>query len=183
MRPGSLLAARLAIAGLGLVLGGQAALAQTPGWTRAPSLRFFGFRAGMAVEDAAGGVAAMSGTSLSCDRSTVDLRVSDCRATFPDPITGDQVQLWLSALDSLVAVLTVSGVVTPIQLEAWRSSLVSAYGEVVPVQQGAQYMLQWVRHRQMLRLTWRELVDSTTASVSLVDGPLLDGWHRDEAPP
>ncbi len=106
----------------------------------------------------------------------------DCRSTFLDPITSDPVDLWLSARDSLVAILTISGPVSPVQFQAWRSSLVSAYGETDVVQQGSQSMLQWIRHRQMLRLTWRKFTDSTAASVSLVDGPLLDGWgHREDA--
>jgi hypothetical protein len=37
----------------------------------------------------------------------------------------------------------------------------------------------------MLRLTWRVEGDVTTASVSLVDGHVLDGWgaRRRPAPP
>ena len=120
----------------------------------------------------------LSGTALACERSTVDREVMDCRATFPDPVTSDPVTLWLSARDSLVAILTISGPVSPVQFQAWRSSLVSAYGETAVVEQGSQSMLQWIRHRQMLRLTWRRFTDSTAASVSLVDGPLLDGWGR-----
>ena len=54
----------------------------------------------------------------------------------------------------------------------------AAYGETTVVEQGSQSMLQWVRHRQMLRMTWREFTDSTAASVSLIDGPILDGWDR-----
>ena len=155
-------------------------MAQTPDWTRLPSLRFFGFRAGTPLETAAERVDDLSGTPIACERSTVDPRVLDCRSTFSDPITSDQVELWLSALDSLVAVLTVSGPVSPVQFHAWKSSLVSAYGEAVVVRQGSQSMLQWVRHRQMLRLTWLEFSDSTTASVSLIDGPILDGWDRQD---
>jgi hypothetical protein len=152
--------------------------AQTPSWTRLPSLRFFGFRAGNSLEDAAKNVDDLSGTALTCGRSTVDPRVMDCRSIFPDPITADPVELWLSAVDSLVVVLTISGPMTPVQFSAWKSSLVSAYGETAVVEQGSQSMFQWIRHRQMLRLTWREFSDSTSASVSMIDGPLLDGWSR-----
>ena len=157
--------------------------AQTPGWTRLPSLRFFGFRAGISLEDAAKNVDDLSGTALTCGRSTVDPRVMDCRSTFLDPITSDSVELWLSAVDSLVSILTISGSVTPVQFYAWKSSLVSAYGETAVVEQGSQSMFQWIRHRQMLRLTWREFGDSTSASVSMIDGPLLDGWSRQDTVP
>lgn len=148
-----------------------------------PSLRFFGFRAGVPLEVTAERVYQLSGTPLACERSTVDPRVMDCRATFPDLITSDPVELWLSALDSLVSVLTISGPVSPVQFHGWRSSLVSAYGETTVVEQGSQSMVQWIRHRQMLRLTWREYSDSTAASVSLIDGPLLDGWRLRRAVP
>lgn len=143
-----------------------------------PSLRFFGFRVGTTLTATAGRVTELAGTTLACERSTADRRVMDCRSVFPDPITSDTVDLWLSAVDSLVAILTVSGSVSPVQFHAWRSSLVSAYGEATMAEQGSQSMLQWIRHRQMLRLTWREFSDSTLASVSLIDGPILDGWDR-----
>jgi hypothetical protein len=166
------------LCGIAILVTAPSVAAQTPSWARLPSLRFFGFRVGTPLETAARRVDDLSGTAIACGRSTVDQRVLDCRSTFPDPITSDPVELWLSALDSLVAVLTVSGSVSPVQFQAWRSSLVSAYGETAVVRQGSQSMLQWVRHRQMLRLTWREFSDSTTASVSLIDGPILDGWDR-----
>ena len=37
-------------------------------------------------------------------------------------------------------------------------------------------MMQWVRRGRMLRLTWRTERGERTASVSLVDGRVLDGW-------
>ena len=45
--------------------------------------------------------------------------------------------------------------------------------------QGTQWMLQWVRQGRMLRLTWRIDKGAKMASVSLVDGRVLDGWGRD----
>lgn len=179
VRAGTLIVGRLMwLCWIAILVAAPSVAAQTPGWTRLPSLRFFGFRAGVPLDVAANRVADLSGTAIACGRSTVDPRVLDCRSTFPDPITADPVELWLSALDSLVAVLIVSGPVSPVQFSAWKSSLVSAYGETAVVEQGSQSMLQWVRHRQMLRMTWREFTDSTAASVSLIDGPILDGWDR-----
>ena len=157
-------------------------MAQTPGWTRLPSLRFFGLRAGDPLETTEEKVAYLFGAPLECRHATADIRVAECRTTFPDPITGRPVELWLSAIDSLVAVLTVSGPVTSVQLQAWRSSLESAYGDAPMADQGTQHSLQWIRHRQMLRLTWRVVDDTTTASVSIVDGPVLDGWGRRRSP-
>ena len=44
--------------------------------------------------------------------------------------------------------------------------------------QGTQWMMQWVRQGRMLRLTWRIEGGGKTASVSLVDGRVLDAWGR-----
>jgi len=173
---------RTQLACLLLAASGPALSAQTPGWTRQPSLRFLGLRAGIPIQDTSDRITELYGAPLTCSASTVDPAVADCRSSFPEPITGRPVEVWLSSIDSLVAVLTVSGPVTPVQLQAWRSSLVSAYGEATPSVQGSQVSLQWVRHRQMLRLTWRDMKDSTMASVSLVDGPVLDGWNRRRRP-
>jgi hypothetical protein len=43
-------------------------------------------------------------------------------------------------------------------------------------------MMQWVRRGRMLRLTWRKEGTATTASVSLVDGRVLDRWGRRRDP-
>lgn len=154
-----------------------------PSWTRLPSLRFFGFRVGVPRSEIDSGVADLGGPSLECNRSRVDPRVRDCRTWFLDPITGDRVELWLATMDGLVGILTVSAPVSDLQLGTWRSSLVSAYGDVPVALQGSQRTLQWIRHRQMLRLTWRVRNERTTASVSLVDGPVVDGWGHRPAPP
>ena len=44
--------------------------------------------------------------------------------------------------------------------------------------QGTQRMLQWVRRGRMIRLTWRAEAGQQVASVSLVDGQVLDNWGR-----
>jgi hypothetical protein len=44
--------------------------------------------------------------------------------------------------------------------------------------QGTQRMLQWVRRGRMIRLTWRMEGGAQVASVSLVDGRVLDNWGR-----
>jgi hypothetical protein len=38
--------------------------------------------------------------------------------------------------------------------------------------------MQWVRRGRMLRLTWRMERGQKVASVSLVDGRVLDDWGR-----
>ena len=44
-----------------------------------------------------------------------------------------------------------------------------------------QSMLQWVRRGRMIRLTWRLEGRAKVASVSLVDGHVLDNWGRSHA--
>jgi hypothetical protein len=39
-------------------------------------------------------------------------------------------------------------------------------------------MMQWVRRGRMLRLTWKTDRGDRVASVSLVDGRVLDAWGR-----
>ncbi len=169
---------RAVLAALLLWLATPSLPAQTPSHTRLPSLKFFSFRVGVPLEHVATTAAEWGGSPLDCRQSALDPDVLDCRSSFADPITAESVELWLSAMDSLVGVLTVSGEVSGLQLDGWRSSLISAYGDAPITTQGSQRTLQWIRHRQMLRLTWRDIEGTTRASVSLVDGPVLDGWGR-----
>jgi hypothetical protein len=86
-------------------------------------------------------------------------------------------------MDSVAGVITLSRTFTADQLESWRESIEQRYGRVDAQVQGAQSMMQWVRHGRMLRLTWRIDKGERTASVSLVDGPVLDAWGRARGKP
>jgi hypothetical protein len=114
---------------------------------------------------------------LRCRQSRVDRRVNECRAVLTAS-EGGAVELWVSAMDSLAGVITLSGVLAPGQLERWRETLEESYGRAGPRVQGAQWMLQWVRRGRMIRLTWRLERAGKVVSVSLVDGHVLDGWGR-----
>jgi hypothetical protein len=81
-------------------------------------------------------------------------------------------------MDSAAGVLTLSSPLSGVELDAWRSGLEQAFGVVDAAVQGPQWMLQWVRQGQMLRLTWRVDRGEKVASVSLVDGYVLDTWGR-----
>ena len=61
-------------------------------------------------------------------------------------------------------------------LDRWRSTIERRYGRVDATAQGSQWMMQWVRQGRMLRLTWRIERGNKVASVSLVDGRVLDAW-------
>jgi hypothetical protein len=141
-----------------------------------PPLEFLGFQPGAPLDQVSAVVTQLGGKTLRCDRARKDPTVSECRADVWDPASGAQVALWLSAVDSLTTVLTVSGTVTAEQLTAWKDSLQVRFGLVGARVQGTQWMMQWVRQGRMLRLTWRVEKGQKLASVSLVDGPLLDQW-------
>lgn len=146
------------------------------------ALEFLGFRAGARLEELALHLRSMSAGKLRCRRSKVDPRVNECRAALDQQRVGGAGELWVSAMDSAAGVITLSGVLAPDQLEHWRETLESRYGRVGARIQGAQWMLQWVRRGRMVRLTWRLERGEKVASVSLVDGRVLDGWGRNNPP-
>jgi len=141
-------------------------------------LSFFGFEAGGHLTDLDRQVRELGGSGLRCTRSRADRRVLDCRGTAPDPSAGRAVEIWVSAIDSLSGVVTISGSVSAAQLDDWRRLIEQDYGRVGARVQGPQWMMQWIRRQQMIRLTWRVENNQKVASVSLVDGPVLDGWGR-----
>lgn len=156
------------------------ATAQAP-----PPLTFLGFAAGDSLTAVTRHLKALGGSTLSCKRSRRDSSVSECRGRLADGVTGHRINLWLAAMDGASGVLTLSGPAEDETLGRWRDTLVAHYG-LVPVRvQGTQSMMQWVRRGRMLRLTWRVERGTTTVSVSLVDGRVLDAWgaRRRALPP
>jgi hypothetical protein len=149
-----------------------------------PPLSFLGFEAGARLDVVSQQVQALGGSGLRCDRSKRDRSVAECRATLFDPVWSRPVSLWLSAMDSATGILTLSGPVTGEQLDGWKTELESAFGGVGARVQGPQWMLQWVRQGRMMRLTWRVDNNAKVASVSLIDGFVLDDWgrRRDQLP-
>jgi hypothetical protein len=159
-------------------------LAATPGASAPPvapadtaPLEFHGFRAGARLDELQTLVRRVDGGKLRCDPAKADRRVSECRGTLSDPGLGGPVNLWISAIDSVASVITLSGPVGADQLDRWRRTLEERYGRVDAKVQGSQWMMQWVRRGRMVRLTWRVERGEKTASVSLVDGRVLDAWH------
>jgi hypothetical protein len=142
-------------------------------------LEFHGFRAGARLDELQALVRSLDGGKLRCDRAKADRRVTECRGTLTDAELGGPVNLWISAIDSVASVITLSGDVGGDQLDRWRQTIEQRYGRVNAQVQGSQWMMQWVRQRRMLRLTWRIERGEKTASVSLVDGRVLDAWHAE----
>lgn len=165
---------RLAPLLLSLVLPGVTS-AQRP----VPSpLQFLGFEAGARLDSVDRRLRVLSSRGLRCDRSRRDPRVQECRASLKDPATTQPLDLWLSAIDSQAGILTVSGPVSGVDIDRWKRTLETQFGVVDARVQGGQWMLQWVRQGRMLRLTWKIDQGDKVASVSLVDGFILDGWGR-----
>ena len=155
---------------------GSASAVTPPADTAA--LEFQGFRAGARLGELDSLVRSLGGRRLRCQRAQADRHVMECRSAFTDPELAGRVNLWVSAMDSVAGVIALSGAVTADQLDHWRESIEQRYGRVDAQVQGTQSMMQWVRHGRMLRLTWRIENGEKTASVSLVDGTVLDAWGR-----
>jgi hypothetical protein len=143
-------------------------------------LRFHGFRAGARLAELDARVR-RGGGRLRCDRAVRDPRVSECRGTVTDSALGGPVNVWVSAIDSAAGVVALSAAVDAERLDGWRRTLEARYGGVPAKAQGSQRMMQWVRRGRMLRLTWRLEDGERTASVSLVDGRVLDAWGAERA--
>jgi hypothetical protein len=144
------------------------------------ALQFRGFRAGARLAELDALVRREGGGRLRCDRAKRDARVSECRGSVRDS-AGGRVHVWVSAMDSVAGVITLSAAVDSSALRGWRRDLERRYGRVSARTQGNQSMLQWVRRGRMLRLTWRTDRGELTASVSLVDGRVLDAWGAERA--
>lgn len=170
-------AVRIAALLLSVVAG--SASAQRPDL---PPLRFLGFEAGLPLRDLGHQVTTLGGKTLHCDRSRRDAAVRDCRGSVTAPGHGQSLAVWASVIDSATGILTLSGKISGVELDEWKTGLEAEYGQVGAKVQGSQWMMQWVRQGRMLRLTWRIEGGEKVASVSLVDGRVLDAWGRRAAP-
>jgi hypothetical protein len=139
-------------------------------------LEFHGFRAGARLAELQALIRSLDGGRLRCDRAKADRRIAECRAIVNSAELGGAVNLWISAVDSVASVITLSSGVDADQLDRWRQTIERRYGQVDAKVQGSQWMMQWVRRGRMLRLTWRVERGEKVASVSLVDGRVLDAW-------
>ena len=142
------------------------------------ALEFHGFRAGASIAELQTRVQERPGGALFCKRARADSRVSECRGTLDDPALGGRVDLWISSVNGVASVITISAAVEADRLARWREAVERRYGRVEASVQGSQWMMQWVRRGRMLRLTWRTERGGRMASVSLVDGRVLDDWGR-----
>jgi hypothetical protein len=147
------------------------------------ALEFHEFRAGARLGEIDALLRSSGGGRLRCDRARKDRRVIECRGVVQLADLGGPVDVWVSSVDSVASVLTLSGDGAGGQVDRWRRVIERRYGSVGAKVQGPQWMMQWVRQGRMLRLTWRTDRDQRPISVSLVDGRVLDAWGRDRARP
>jgi hypothetical protein len=159
----------------------SSAAAQATPTADTTALQFHGFRAGARIDEINDVLRRFDGAPLRCKRAQSDRRVSECRAAVQLADLGGAVDLWVSAVDSVASVMTISGYGSGGQVDRWRRALERRYGNVSAKVQGSQWMMQWVQQRRMLRLTWRTDRNDKPVSVSLVDGRVLDAWGRDRA--
>jgi len=82
-----------------------------------------------------------------------------------------------SLVEGSAAVLLLAAPMDEARLRRWVADLSTRYGEVTPRAANGQLTWQWVRQRRMIRLTTRIEGEGRMVSVSLVDGPLLDGLN------
>jgi hypothetical protein len=80
-----------------------------------------------------------------------------------------------SLISGAAAILLLSAPVPEAEVTQWIADLSARYGQVDPHLAQGQETWQWVRRRQMIRLTTRMEQGRRVVSISLVDGPLLDG--------
>jgi hypothetical protein len=176
----SMMAARLLalLLALPILLTASPARAAPPQQADSTGLEFHGFRAGARLAELDALVRRYTGRSLRCDHAKADPHVRECRAVVSHPMLGPAVNVWVSAIDSTAGVITLSSTVDADHLDRWRQSIERRYGRVDAQVQGPQWMMQWVRRGRMMRLTWRVERGGKAASVSLVDGRVLDSWGR-----
>lgn len=136
-------------------------------------IEFLGFRPGSSRAEAEAHLATVAG-SWRCNRSH-DPRITDCRGTMPS--AAGILSLTASHVDGRLAILLLAGPVDREAIAVWRERLQTVYGSVAPRTDHGQETWQWIRRRQMLRLTTRLEAGRRVVSVSLIDGPLLDGLN------
>ncbi|MCL4866461.1 MAG: hypothetical protein KJZ47_11235 [Gemmatimonadales bacterium] len=154
---------------LALVAGGTSPLpAQAPGAT----LGFQGLRPAMS-RTAIDSVLAGHRAQLRC-QPTREPRLQACsaEATFAG---GDRTTVTVHLVDNRVGIALIAARLPAERIADWHDELTRAYGDAPPERRPGQESFQWIRNGQMLRLTVRREAGGLVASVSLIDGPLLDG--------
>jgi len=108
---------------------GSAGAGMVPAAPDTSVLQFHGFRAGSRLDDIEALTRGSGGGHLRCRRAKTDHRVTECRASVQLTDLGE-VDVWVSAVDSVASVLTLSGAGAGGQVDRWRHSIERRYGHV-----------------------------------------------------
>lgn len=136
-----------------------------------PALEFLGLRPGMPREAFASAVEDLGG-QVRC-QPTAERRMQACSGTIPDPAAG-ALRVTASLVDEHLGVALVAASLPAGRISDWHAELSGRYGDVAARRSPGQESFQWIRDRRMIRLTVRRETGGLVASVSLVDGRLLD---------
>ncbi|MGH7559567.1 MAG: hypothetical protein ACRENB_00960 [Gemmatimonadales bacterium] len=142
-----------------------------------PPLEFRSLRVGLPVSELRGVVRTLGG-SLAC-RPSRDARIGECTGSLRFQPRGPRFSLIVAAVRDSAAVVILTAPVPPDSVAAWVEAIEPFQGRVEPRSRGPQRTWQWVRRRQMLRVIQRRENGRHVATVTLTDGPLLDGLGRE----
>ena len=147
-----------------------------PAAQRLPPLSFLGFRAGMPLAELRS-LVRTSGGAFHC-KATSDARMRECNGSLvigQEP-EGQTLRVLIASIRDSGAVIVLSGHPTGAALERWVGSLTEEFGtprrETGP---GMQVSWEWIRRGQKLVVVERRDEVGRAGSVTLTDGPLLDG--------
>src|ERR1051325_1341855 len=147
-----------------------------PAAQRLPPLSFLGLRAGMPLAELRS-LVRTTGGAFDC-KATSDPRMRECNGAL---VVGGGAEsrtfrVLVASIRDSGAVIVLSGLPTGAALERWVDSLTGDFG--TPRRQagpGTQVSWEWIRRGQKLVVVERTDQDGRASSVTLTDGPLLDG--------
>lgn len=108
-------------------------------------------------------------------RASRDPRITECRGTVSLPASPSPFDLVISLVSSRTAIILISGRTSHEVISSWIAEIATRHGRPTVRSTQGQHTWQWIRDRQMLRLTTRAGRGPPEVALSLIDGPLLDG--------
>jgi len=145
-----------------------------PAAQKLPPLSFIGFHAGMPVAEVQSFLRS-SRVNLDCQPSS-DPRMKECTAKLPLPGVDGGLAILISSVNDSAAVLVFTARGMQTLGQQWELALTEDFGKPKREDQpGIQASWQWIRKGQMLRVVQRKAESTLESSVTLTDGPLLDG--------
>ncbi len=138
-----------------------------------PPLSFLGLRAGVPLQEVRAFLEANK-SRLDCKASS-DPRMKECTGTVPYPGVPRGLALLVSSINDSAAVLVFTARGNQTLGQEWERALTEDFGQPNHEARSGAETRQWIRKGQMMRLVQRKTRTSLECSVTLTDGPLLDG--------